>query len=74
MKKEQKSFNELLKAMNGLSEDRQGKLKGGIAVISATSDAFFENSGTCTNTGNCDKEVNSGLCFNNKTECPKSTS
>ncbi|PCI35080.1 MAG: hypothetical protein COB60_04210 [Flavobacteriaceae bacterium] len=71
MKKEQKSFDKLLKEMNQLSEDNLGKLKGGIAVISSmNSSVLADNSGTCTNHGSCDDEINSGLCFNNKSDCP----
>jgi hypothetical protein len=72
MKKDQKTFDKLLKKMNKLSEDSLGKLKGGVTVISDSNNSFLaDNSGTCINHGSCDNEVNSGLCFNNKNDCPK---
>ena len=71
MKKEKKSFDKLLAKMSQLSESNLGKLKGGVAVVSSMSGSSLdENSGTCTNNGDCSEELNSGLCFNNKSECP----
>lgn len=73
MEKEQKSFNTLLQEMSKLSEDRLGNLKGGIAVISSISSSLESNSGTCVNNGDCSKEENTSMCFNNKGTCPPRT-
>lgn len=37
--KKQKSFKDLMKQMGELSEDQQGKLKGGFSAYSASSNA-----------------------------------
>ena len=69
MKKNEKSFKKLLKQMDELQENQLGKLKGGIAVVSPLSFELDANSNVCVNNGSCDGQDNSGLCFNNKSDC-----
>ena len=62
--KKDKSFESLVNKMEQLKETEQGKLKGGIAVVSSLSIELDENSGTCVNNGDCSGEDNTGSCTN----------
>ena len=59
------AFEELAKKMEGLKETEQGKLKGGISLVSDPGNNLLgTNSGTCVNNGDCSGENNTGTCHN----------
>ncbi|RRJ89822.1 hypothetical protein EG240_10520 [Paenimyroides tangerinum] len=68
--KVENSFKKLAEKMENLKENEMGKLKGGISVVATgTNPTLGNNTGTCINHGTCN-DVNDGLCFNNKSNCP----
>jgi hypothetical protein len=63
------SFKELVEKMQALEDDKQGKLRGGFAVVASVNsiDDQLASNQSCSNTNDCRESSNTGTCTNSGT-------